>query len=481
MLVRCDKNNNDINPEGDKYEINWTSAADSSSRSLVASFWNMSRNYFNTDNATNTTFQYWPNGHALDILIDAYIRTNDNFYRTYIDQWHDGVKAGNRNTFYNDYYDDMEWNALAMLRAYKATNDERYKEAALQVWEWIKEGWNTQAGGGIAWSVGTGFSKNACSNGPACILAARLYREFGDESNKEWATKIYNWEKSTLLNANTGAVYDNINAMTGEIQKDWIFTYNQGTFIGSAVELYKIFGERAYLNDAVLAANYTISTLVTNTILKSEGTGDGGLFKGIFIRYFTELIQQDRLEAADKKRYLQFMRYNAETLWTSGTVKPAVLFGPYWGTKPGNPVGLTEQMSGCMLIEAMALLQNNNILLAQVPLSKVYIYSLVEKKPEFPGGEQAYLEFIAKNLRYPIEELQRRIPGEVHCSFIIEIDGSVSNVQVIKSANRNMDREAIRILKTLPKFVPGEDDGQPVRVRYQTRIRFHHMGIIRTN
>lgn len=209
---------------------------------------------------------------------------------------------------------------------------------------------------------GQEYSKNACSNGPACILAARLYQEFGDESNKEWALKIYNWEKSTLFNSNNGMVYDNINSETGVIQKDWVFTYNQGTFIGSAVELYKIMGERAYLNDAALAADYTASSLVSNSILKSEGTGDGGLFKGIFIRYFTDLIQQDRLDATAKKRYIQFLEHNAETLWTQGTNKPAVFFGPNWSTKPGSSTGLTEQLSGSMLIEAMALLENKGAL-----------------------------------------------------------------------------------------------------------------------
>ena len=90
--------------------------------------------------------------------------------------------------------------------------------------------------------------------------------------------------------------------------------------------------------------------------LFNTNTGDGGLFKGIFIRYFTELIQQDRLDAAIKKNYIQFMQYNVETLCTTGTVKPAVLFGPDWRTKPSSSVGQTEQMSGCMQIEAMTLL-----------------------------------------------------------------------------------------------------------------------------
>jgi len=354
ILATCGNKDTPVTPPAPT--IDWNAAADGSSKSLVNSFWNASGHYFNTNNSGNTNFQYWPNGHALDVLVDAYNRSNDAFYKSYIDQWYDGVKAKNGNTFQNDYYDDMEWNAIAMLRAFQATGDTRYKDAALQVWEWIKRGWTPDAGGGILWKVG-GNSKNACSNGPACILAARLYQAFGDEANKEWALKIYNWEKSTLFNSNNGMVYDNIN-FAGTISNA-IFTYNQGTFVGSAVELYKIFNEKAYLNDAALAADYTTSTLVSNSVLKSEGTGDGGLFKGIFVRYFTELIQQDRLDAAVKKRYIQFLQYNAETLWNQGTQKPAVLFGPDWSQKPGSTVGVTEQLSGCMLIEAMALLNNN--------------------------------------------------------------------------------------------------------------------------
>jgi predicted alpha-1,6-mannanase (GH76 family) len=152
-------------------------------------------------------------------------------------------------------------------------------------------------------------------------------------------------------------VYDNINGRTGEKNTAWIFTYNQGTFIGSAVELHQITGEKMYLNDAILAANYATTTLVNDAILKDEGTGDGGLFKGIFVRYFTELIRQERLDNATKQRYVRFLRYNAETLWTKGTNKAQVLFGANWRNRPGPETGLTEQTSGCMLIEAMSALQ----------------------------------------------------------------------------------------------------------------------------
>lgn len=357
LPIKDDDNNDD-----DKTEIKWNDAANKSSNALITSFWNNGGQYFNTDNSGNTTFQYWPNAHGLDVLIDAYLRTNDNSYKSYFDKWYVGVKSKNGNSWKNEYYDDMEWNALALLRAYKATNDTKYKDASLELWGYIKEGWNDNAGGGITWKKGMEYSKNACSNGPAAILAARLYQEFGNEDDKEWAFKIYNWQKSTLVNLNTGAVWDNINSNSGEIKKDWVFTYNQGTYIGAAVELHKITNEKSYLIDASLAADYTLSSLVDNSVLKSEGTGDGGLFKGIFIRYFTQLIIQGRLDKPVRDRYLQFINFNAETLWINGTNTQGILFGPNWRMKPGSSTGLTEQLSGCMLIESMAFLQKEGFI-----------------------------------------------------------------------------------------------------------------------
>lgn len=361
IVLSCEKEDGPVNNGSGGLNVNWAAAADSSATALTNSFWNAGGKYFNYDSNGKTDFHYWPQAHALDVLVDAYLRTGDNAYKNYFDQWFEGVKIKNGNTFDNHFYDDMEWIGLAILRAYDATKDDKFKAAAIEIWGYIKTGWSDAAGGGIFWNKER-KGKNACSNGPACILAARLYQRFGNEEDKEWALKIYDWEKSVLFNSNTGAVYDNIDITSGDIQKDWVFTYNQGTFIGSAIELHRIMGERAYLNDAVRAANYTIGSLVSNSILKSEGTGDGGLFKGIFIRYFTELIQQERLDKGDRRRYIQFMKYNGETLWLQGTAKPAVLFGPDWRSKPASLTGLTEQLSGNMLIEAMALLEKGEYL-----------------------------------------------------------------------------------------------------------------------
>jgi predicted alpha-1,6-mannanase (GH76 family) len=251
-----------------------------------------------------------------------------------------------------------------MLRTYNATQDEKFKTSAIDVWKDIQTGWNSNAGGGISWKKDQPYSKNACSNGPACILAARLFQQFGDVKDKEWALKIYDWEKGYLFNPANGSVYDNIDSRTGDIQKSWIFTYNQGTFLGSALELYNITGEKGYMNDAIKAADYTLNNLVDSNdrLLKSEGNGDGGLFKGIFIRYFAQLILHPDLDASTKKRYLNFFKLNAETLWRSGTNKQLILFSNYWKTKPGSTTDLTTQTSGAMLIEAAALLNKQGLL-----------------------------------------------------------------------------------------------------------------------
>ena len=201
------------------------------------------------------------------------------------------------------------------------------------------------------------MSKNACSNGPACILAARLFQQFGDPSDKEWALKIYDWEKNTLYDPSSGAVNDNLNAATGIIS-NYVASYNTGTFICSAVELYKITSDKTYLNDAVKAANYSINSLTNNRIMNTEGKGDLALFKGVFIRYFTQLIQCPGLDSATKNRFALFLKFNASELWHNGANKNYVTFTSNWSTAPNflSETELNAQESGCMLIEAAALL-----------------------------------------------------------------------------------------------------------------------------
>ena len=95
---------------------------------------------------------------------------------------------------------------------------------------------------------------------------------------------------------------------------------------------------------------------------------------------------------------------------------------------------------------------------------KIY-YGGVEEEPSFPGGEEALRDFISKNLRYPIFAKENGIQGRVQVSFIVEKDGSLTDFVITQSAHPSLDKEAIRVLQSMPKWNPGKNDGQFVTVK----------------
>ena len=105
------------------------------------------------------------------------------------------------------------------------------------------------------------------------------------------------------------------------------------------------------------------------------------------------------------------------------------------------------------------------------------IFDVVEEMPVFPGGQTGLMEFIAKNLRYPVKAQKEGIQGRVIARFIVEKDGSVSNLAVARrSASSELDAEAIRVLSTMPKWTPGKQRGKEVRVKYTVPIAFKLSG-----
>lgn len=189
------------------------------------------------------------------------------------------------------------------------------------------------------------------------LIACRLYQIEKVEEYKEWAIKIYQWEREHLFNPATGAVYDNIDGRTDNLNT-LTLSYNQGTFLGTAHELFKITGEASYLKDARKAAYFGISdgSMIDagNNLLRDEGNGDGGLFKGIFIRYFVKLILDDNLEPIYQKKFITFFNNNADILWRKGVNKSDLLYGSSWAKGAEGSTQLTIQTSGCTLIEAKA-------------------------------------------------------------------------------------------------------------------------------
>jgi len=154
----------------------------------------------------------------------------------------------------------------------------------------------------------------------------------------------------------------------------------------------------------------------------------------------------------------------------SGNLVATIAKMPKWtpGTIDGQPkdVGLQMWLAfyfSDTLVEITPLLDTT-------ALNKYMAEHYVE--PQFPGGIEALHRFLRQNIRFPAEARQRGIQGTVFVTFVLERDGSISNVDVLRGIGGGADEEAVRVVSIMPKWTPGEQYGRPVRVRFNMPIRF---------
>ena len=100
------------------------------------------------------------------------------------------------------------------------------------------------------------------------------------------------------------------------------------------------------------------------------------------------------------------------------------------------------------------------------------VFMVVENMPEFPGGDLGLMKYIQKNIKYPAIAKEYNITGKVYVSFIVDKTGSVINVKVVRGVDKNLDAEAVRVIKSLPKYKPGKQRGKAVRVMFTVPINF---------
>ena len=100
------------------------------------------------------------------------------------------------------------------------------------------------------------------------------------------------------------------------------------------------------------------------------------------------------------------------------------------------------------------------------------IFTVVEEMPKFPGGDAELLKFISKSIRYPVIAQENGIQGRVICSFVVNRDGSIVDAQVLRGVDPSLDKEALRVINSMPKWSPGKQRGKPVRVKYTVPITF---------
>ena len=130
-------------------------------------------------------------------------------------------------------------------------------------------------------------------------------------------------------------------------------------------------------------------------------------------------------------------------------------------------------------IEITADVDQNEVIEEYVPVEveeeevqEQEIFQIVEEMPSYPGGEQKLMEYVAKNIKYPQIARETGIQGRVFVGFVVEPDGSVSNVKVLRGIGGGCDEEAVRVVKSMPKWKPGKQRGKAVRVSYMLPVNF---------
>ena len=123
-----------------------------------------------------------------------------------------------------------------------------------------------------------------------------------------------------------------------------------------------------------------------------------------------------------------------------------------------------------MMLLSVAMLTANNVIAAEPASPEPKVYDMVEKMPSFPGGSEALKEYLKKNTRYPNPDAC--IQGRVVVVFVVDEKGNLSDVKVARSVEPSLDAEAVRIVKSMPRWNPGMQNGKAVKVRYTLPVTF---------
>lgn len=364
---------NGDNGDDDKPDTKpWAALADSCTTVLIDNFMNKNTGTFwstPNDIKGETTYIYWQQAHAMDVVIWSYRRIKKSDpelakkYLGYMRKWVANDANNYNNTydnvgeyggFFNDFTDDMCWICLTLINMSKATGEMSYLQTAKDVYDnyiWPRAVTDAK-GTGLPWkgSDRNPNSRNACTNAPGCLVAALLYNEYkGDYLDK--AITLYN--------------YCIANMPDEERVEEPPLTYTQGTFGEACRQLYKITKEQKYMTKAGQVLLYAFqSNRCTNTemrVLRHEGESmDQSIFKAVLIPYAVNYVLDEDAAPYTSRVLKELLYNNAEVLSKNLNRKlyPRMYAGYFWGEKfNGTVASMGAQTSGASLMEGVARLE----------------------------------------------------------------------------------------------------------------------------
>lgn len=253
---------------------------------------------------------FWDISETIEAYLDGYEATGYTAMLDAATQLASSLE-GRFGTYWSSVYhnDDIAWAIIAYTRLYNLTGNSRYLAIAEENFNMMyNRAYSDDLGGGLFWSIDND-TKNACVNCPAAIGACLLAEATEDDRYYAIAEDLMNWV-FTYLFGNDGSVYDSYN-LKGEINSAWIFSYNQGTFVGACDLLYRHTENTLYYQNAVKAIQYIINNRTTNGVFSGQETGDDGHgFRGIMTRWFYRFGKENNLDYV-----LSYLRQNADSAY----------------------------------------------------------------------------------------------------------------------------------------------------------------------
>ena len=355
--------------------------ADTMTNAFIESFMIKEKGYFNDRYKKYAFNAYWTQAHAIDVVVYSYERHKNinrslaNKYLNYIKLWYKnkannyaGSAASTSTTpntttdyrmFENPFTDDMCWITLTLLHISEATGNSAYAMVARQVFDnyIIKRANEDEETGGLwlPWNTDEGSGPNACTQSPATLIAAKLYKRYGIAKYLDYAKKLYAYTSKKIVKTD------------GRVEEPPL-TYTQGTFGEACRILYHITDEGAtaknkYKSFAYTYLNYAFTSgRCTNgqNILRHEGTdGNQSIFKAVLIPYAVNFILDEEMSVANRTNLSKLLLKNTSTMWKNLDISryPIVFVNyiwtsPYTGTDEDASMGAA--CSGASLIENSA-------------------------------------------------------------------------------------------------------------------------------
>jgi Predicted glycosyl hydrolase len=225
------------------------------------------------------------------------------------------------------YYDDNGLVGIDYIDAYDVSKNPHYLAKAKEVFTFIKSGWSDDFGGGVSWLEGIRDQKPACSNGKATVLALKLYQSTKDKQYLEKGKLFYNWMMTHLEDSTLHIIWNSLSTVNGKPDKAF-YTYNTGTMIQSSVRLYRITGEKQYLNNARRLAEGSYRYFVKKSEKGFMYINDLSWFNVVLFRGYQELYDVDH-----NSKYVDAIISGADWAWENARDEAGLIYKDWTGKK----------------------------------------------------------------------------------------------------------------------------------------------------